>query len=711
MSTDTRRFAVAFTLLWLGFVGEFLWVHVRLAPPAGAVLRHAELDLLLEPDAGRARVQARLDIEAPPGSAPRQVALVLPAAARSVRVADASGRLLGWRWRSHRHLFLSGRPGPAGREWRLQRYAEPRLDVFLRGGEPTLRVEYEIEASELRGHASLRPERTLLPGGWSPRLESDGVSAPPAFTYRLQARAPSPLTVVASGRLLRREPEGGIERSEWSSAWPGADLWVAAAPLRAHESAHHGRRVWVYVPREREAPLAAQIAADALQAHEAIAAWAGEPPGSEWHLATLPSLGAVARSQPPLVLLDDSIYRRAARRPGSRAERRGWLAQEMGLAWTRVPPPSRDPQAARVLGDALGAVLAHIALAGPPAPAQTPPRPHPQDVIRARVEWMMRCRAHAGGSALLPSVAADGSPAAGILGLAKLPATLDTLASQIGEAGFLALLTHESPDPLLRRLRRTRREARLAALLTQPWLPDLSLERVDSDASGVRVLLRDRGQGPETLRVAVRLTARDGGERLQWADLPPGGDVEVRFEGARAWRRIDADPDKRIFQVELGNDTLPASANPWAARQALWDARGFIGRGEFARAVEAGRQASALDPHLGEAAYWAGFALLKMERGPEAVEWLERALSAPQESDVVAAETLYQLGQACQAAGDRRRARRLYEQVIEEGWTSLSVERARRALETLEGSEAAAGGRTGARAAQPAARSLRSTEG
>lgn len=688
MSRDTRRFFVAFALLWLVFLTEFLWVHVRRAPEAGAVLRHLDLDLDLEPARGRARLRARLEIDPPPGSEQRDLALVVPAAASRIRVRAASGEALPARRRSHRQIYLVGRTVDGRRTWRLRRYAEPRLDIRLgRGDERALSLEYELEGGELRAPSSLRAGRTLLAGAWFPRVETAPDAVPDGLTFTLRVQAPESDRVAASGLLEGRETGGGIETSRWRSAGSVPDIWIAAAPLAEHHFEGAGVRAHIYVDPAREAGLAPQIGADVLRVAQAIQARAGLTAHAEWHVVALDKLGAIGRGLPPLVLIESGLFRRAAHRPGSRAERRGWIAQEMARAWLAAPVAGADAQADRVLQEALGSVLAQISLSG------TQPKPGAAGAaqvedpagLRQRIDWMMRCRAYAGDSAPRPVLAGgDGRPAAGLLGAAKLPAALDALAFQMGDGEFLSLLTRRGEGSFLRRLLQARGGEALAPLLTQPWLTDLSIREAESRAGEVRVRIEDRGRAPTALRVAVRLEEEDGSQRLEWVRLPPGGQAEARFAGVRRWKRIEVDPGRRIFQIEFANDALPRARNPWAAMQRVWDARRWISLGEFDKAVQEARAAAEMDPELGEADYWAGLALVKLGRGAEAVEWLERARAAALDSDVVAAETLYLLGQAYAAAGERGRAADLYRQVVEEGWTSFSVERARKALDALQ---------------------------
>jgi hypothetical protein len=682
----TSRFWIAFAALLAAYAAEFLFVHVRLAPEPLASLRRVEIDLDLQPERGRAGVEAVLDLEVPAGAAPRALSLALPAAAVRPRAEDAQGRPLRARLRPHGPLYVTSWPAPGGREWRLQRYAEPRLDIRLRGADGPLRVRllYELEAERLRGAASLRPARTLLMGGWVPRVEGPYPQRPPAFEFRLRARAAPGERLIASGRLIRRSEEGGREVSEWSSLREAPEIWVVAGAFDDGGDAAPGEVARVYLPPGTEVDLRRQLAEDAARAVRALSAWAGGAAPSGWSLVAIDSLGAINRGLPPLLLLDSGVFRRAARRDGTRAERGIWIAREMARAWLAAPAPAGDARAAGVFEDALGAVLAGIAMGGS-EPA--PPGPH------ARIEWMMRCRAYAGEEAGRAPLGADGRPASFLLGACKLPAALDTLASQMGDERFVAMLTRPGPEPVLERLRAEGEG--WSRFLLDPWLPDLSVEGVESGAAGTRVTVADRGRKRLPLEVEVLLEQADGGSVRGRARLDGSGRAVVLFPGVRAWRRAVVDPDRRVFQIEIGNDVLPPAANPWARTQALWDLRRGISRGEFESVVRdggplaeaagtggaaAGRGAAA---GAGEAAYWVGFALLRLGRGSEAVGWLERAAQAPLDSDVVAAETLYLLAQACEASGDRERARRLYARVVEEGWTLSSAERARRALAAL----------------------------
>lgn len=686
MKKDTRQFLLLFILTWVGFCAELAWLHVRVAPAPVAYVQHAVLQIDLDPRAGRARVSALLDLGAPAGASLDAVALVLPAAAERVRVQDAEGRTVRGRWRSHERIYLERRPGPGGRVWDLQKYSEPRLDLHPRpDAAARLGVAYELDGARLRAPSSLRPGRSLLLGAWLPRLETVRGSPAPRFTYRLQVRSPAGEPAVASAHLEGRRAEGEREISDWRSVWPAADVWILSAPLEEVSEERRGRGVHVYVERGRAASLAPQIASDALDVWEAIETWAGPRQGAEWHLATVDRLGAIGRGQPPLVLFDAGLLRRPAERPASRLEHRNWIAQEMARAWMRVPPATPAQDSADALVDAQGAVLAEIALSGPPGGG-------PSAVVaddaersaRPRVEWMMRCRAYAQESAPHPPLDDDGRPVTGLLAATKLPAVLDTIAAQMGDESFVSLATRETGGDFMHRLDQAAGGRALSALLTQEWLPDLSVESAEASADGVLVHIADRGHGVVPLKVAVLLETPQGARRLEWTVLPPGGSAEARFAGARGWRRVEVDPQRRVFQVEYANDALPRETNPWLALEKVWDARRWIARGEFQRALEDGKAAARLDPELREADYWIGFALIKMGRGAEAARWLERARAGPVLSDVVAAESLYLLGQAYEATGRREEARALYRQVVEEDWTSFSVDRARQALAVLE---------------------------
>jgi hypothetical protein len=684
----TRRFWIAFPVMLAAFAAEFLYVHVRWAPEPLGSLRRADIDLDLRPELGSAGVDVALEVDFPAGATPAALSLALPAAAVRPRVEDAQGRPLRARLRPRGPLYVTSWPTARGREWRLQRYAEPRLDIKMRQERGLLRLRYSLEGERLRGAASLRPGRTLLLGGWLPRVEGPYPLRPPSFEFFLRARAGRGERLLASGSLAARHQEGEREISEWRSLRAVDDVWVAAGLFEENggSAAPDGARV--YLPPGREGALPVQLAEDALRAARALSAWAGDPVESEWSLVAVDSLGAINRGRPPLLLLDAGTFRRAAHRPGSRAERGAWIAGEMARAWVAAPPPAGDARAAEVLGGSLGAVLAGIAMGGSETRMAG---------ARARLEWMMRCRAYAGEDAVRAPLGRDGRPVSFLLGSCKLPAALDTLASQMGDERFVAMLTRPGPETILERLRAPGEAGDWGRLLFDSWLPDLSVDKVETEAAGTRVTVADRGRGRLPLEVEVLLERADGGTLRGRGRLGGSGTAEVLFPRVGAWRRAVVDPDRRVFQIELRNDALPPEENPWALAQTLWDLRRGISRGDFEAVVlrgapvaEAGERsgAPAGAAAAGEAAYWVGFALLKLGRGPEAISWLERAESAPLDSDVVAAETLYLLGQACEASGDRARARLYYERVVKEGWTLSSIERARRALETLDGAPA-----------------------
>ncbi|MEE9219026.1 MAG: tetratricopeptide repeat protein [Acidobacteriota bacterium] len=678
---------LAFCLLWSVFIAEFLLHHVRLAPASVTRLRRAELDLRLDPERGTARVRALLELTADTDAPVSAVSLLLPVAATDARFSTAAGRALSVRRRSSRRLYLSGRSGPGGRTWTLQRYAEPRHDVWLPpSADSRLRVEYVLEGRALRGISSLRSGRTLLAGSWTPRPEVEYGEQPSRFTYRLRVSAPAGERVVVSGALGERRTEGSRQTSEWSSLWPVQEVWVLSAPLQEQVVGPSERPLRIYVEAGRDPSLARQIGADALASRRSLEAKLEALPDAQWQIAMVENLGAISDGEPPLVLIEAGLYRRAAERPASIQEHRDWIAQEMARAWLRRAQMHALPQTSSVLSTALGSVLAQIAFSGREQP-ELAAAPLP-DGMNLRVEWMMRCRAYAGEGAERPPLSELGAPGSLLMTVAKLPAVLSTIASQLGEAEFIEMVTAEAGGDLEARLAAVEGGEALAALLRREWLPDLSVESVESDRGGVRIRVADRGQALVPLSVTVALETRPGTVVRRRVRVPPAGVTEVRFDGVESWRRVEVDPERHIFQVEFENDVLPRAQNPWLWHQKLWDVRRAIARGQFEHAIEEAMAAARLRPGLRETDYWIGFALVKLGRGEEAISWLERASEGPLASDVVAVESLYQLGLAYESLDRASEARRFYELVIEQDWTAFSVLRAHRALERLQQVEA-----------------------
>ncbi|MCZ6778550.1 MAG: hypothetical protein O7F16_06225 [Acidobacteria bacterium] len=684
---DTRRFIVAFSLLWILFIGEFLLFHVRVLKGDHARVRHLDLRLQLEPEEGRALVSATLEIHSEQGGPLPDLSLILPVAATRVQIHDADGRSIPFRRRSEKRLYLTGVPlVGGGREWNLERFAEPRVDLKPGKISPSIvHVEFELDGSLLRGRSSLRAGRTLLAGLWAPRQAVPPGAPPARFTYSMQVRVPEPVHAVASGHLLGRASENGWATSSWSSVWPVSDIWVLSGSLSEHRVSDSQRQVIVYVRPDQEAALAEQIAQNALAAWGALEATVGPLPETEWHLAVTGNLGAIARAWPPLMLLDSGLFLRPALRSGSIQEQRSWIAQEMARAWLRGAQYHTLPNTARTLMGATASVLAQVALSGlDPGefPGGDSPAPRADD-LTLRLEWMMRCRAYAGDGAHRAPLTPRGTPVSLLLSAAKLPAILTTIASQLGSGTFVQQVTGESNDSLVERLASARGGAALATLLGTEWLPDLSVQEVQSDGEGVSVIVAEEGQAVVPLKVDVMLEDSAGTLLRRRVLVPPGGRAIARFEGVSGWRRAEVDPDRWIYQANLDNDVVPETLNPWLSVQAIWDARRAVTRGDFELAVERAKVAARLDPTQREAHYWAGFSLVKMGRGAEALPWLEQALEGPLTSDIVAVETLYQLGQAHEMLRHSRRARELYQAVVEGAWTSFSVERAQRALKRL----------------------------
>ncbi len=686
--SDTRRFVVAFSLLWVFFIGEFLLFHVRILKGDQSRVRHADLRLQLEPDEGRARVSAALEIHSEHGGRLPDLSLILPIAARRVRLRDADGRSIPFRRRSEKRLYLTAVPlAGGGREWKLERFAEPRIDLKPGVTSPSIvHVEFELDGSLLRGRSSLRAGRTLLTGLWTPRQAVPPGAPPARFTYSMQVRVPEPARAVASGHLIRRASENGWATSSWSSVWPVSDIWILSASLSEYSAGDSQRRVNVYLRPGQEAALAEQIAQNALAAWIALQATAGPLPETEWHLAVAGDLGAIARARPPLVLLDSGLFLKPALRSGSIQEQRSWIAQEMARAWLRGTHYHRLPNTARTLTGATASVLAQIALSRlEPGenPGGNPPPPRADD-LTLRLEWMMRCRAYAGDGAHRAPLTPQGTPVSLLMSAAKLPAILSTIASQLGSGTFVQQVTQESNDSLVERLASARGGAALATLLGTEWLPDLSVQEVRPDGEGVSVIVAEQGQAVVPLKVDVMLEDSAGTLLRRRVLVPPGGRAVARFEEASGWRRAEVDPDRWIYQANLDNDVVPESRSPWLSVQAIWDARQAVTRGDFELAAERAQAAARLDPTQGEAHYWTGFSLVKLGHGAEALPWLEQALEVPLTSDIVAVETLYQLGLAHEMLRQPRRAHEFYQTVVEGAWTSFSVERARRALSRLD---------------------------
>lgn len=163
--------------------------------------------------------------------------------------------------------------------------------------------------------------------------------------------------------------------------------------------------------------------------------------------------------------------------------------------------------------------------------------------------------------------------------------------------------------------------------------------------------------------VSLALLASACGEKApapEAAQSPaaPSAEARAAFQRARELFALEK-PFEAIAEMEKA----VAAAPEWAeARLGLGkllvtysDVRfstATIHRGQLARAIDEFERACALAPHSADAAYWAGFALRKADRGPEAARWLEQAL----ELDARNALALKEFGSLYAGEGDAPRA-------------------------------------------------------
>ncbi|MGQ9369918.1 M1 family metallopeptidase [Azospirillum sp. ST 5-10] len=195
-----------------------LLLPVLLAAPVRAADLHHELDVTLDPAAGRLAVRDR--IVAPPG---RQLFLL----AADLRVSEATA---------------GGEPVP------FERSGEAlALEVPDDGRPVTVRYEGTLPgfAAERAGALRAGEEGAFLSGGWLPTLP--GLTP----TWRLSVRVPAPYVAVATGRLVEEEREGGAYRAVFAEDRTVEEPSLFAGPWLVEERMHGPLRLRTYFHPEQ----------------------------------------------------------------------------------------------------------------------------------------------------------------------------------------------------------------------------------------------------------------------------------------------------------------------------------------------------------------------------------------------------------------------------------------------------------------------------
>jgi len=170
-------------------------------------------------------------------------------------------------------------------------------------------------------------------------------------------------------------------------------------------------------------------------------------------------------------------------------------------------------------------------------------------------------------------------------------------------------------------------------------------------------------------------------ERLGFAILAGAAGLKDREAETRERRRARTvllqakalGDNSNLLQVLIEGLPKDGSVSPFSANKevesVMREAEAAFGRGDMKEALDGYLRAFALDPHLYEAALFAGDACYKMHRNESACEWYERATQVNADR-----ETAYRYwGDALMTAGDNAQARsKFIEAVVAEPYQRKS---------------------------------------
>ncbi|MDR6770261.1 M1 family aminopeptidase [Azospirillum sp. BE72] len=488
--------------------------------PAGAAPLHHDIDLTLDPAAGRVEVVDRLS---------------LPAGAQSLRLDSALAL---------HELRVGDRVVPADRHGdRL------RLVVPEGGGQVTIRYGGRLPGFTGGTGVALDREGAFLPGqgGWLPDPGADPAADggdPPS--WRLSVRVPAPYVAVATGRLVEEgrdaagyravfeETRSVEEPSVFAGAWTVEERMAGALRLRLYRHPEQTGLADGYLDLSEQA-IAAGAARIGAYPFDGFSIVSVPPPVG----LGFPGLTAIGRSVLPLPFIRSQS-----------------LTHEIMHNWwgngVRVGSGGN-------WAEGLTTYMADYAAA----------RDRGADAARAmRLDWLRDYAAlPAERDRPLTEFRSKVHDAAQIVGYGKAAMLFHMLEEEIGRDAFDAGIRRFWSDhafrdagwPDLRRAFEAASGRDLGRLFSQ-WLerrgaPLLTLADVRADGDGVLLTLRQEADRPYALTVPVRLETAAGVE-----------DRKVRFDAREATLRVPAGAALRAVSVDPDFDLFrrlaPGEAPP-----------------------------------------------------------------------------------------------------------------------------------------------------
>ncbi|HYF85981.1 M1 family metallopeptidase [Azospirillum sp.] len=484
--------------------------------PAGAAPLHHDIDLTLDPAAGRLEVVDRLSLPAGAQSLQLDPALTL----HEVRVGD--------------------RAVPADR-----RGDRLRLVVPEGGGPVTIRFGGRLPGFTAGTGVALDGEGAFLPGqgGWLPDPAADGDEPP---SWRLSVRVPAPYVAVATGRLVEEGRDAAGYRAVFEETRSVEEPSVFAGPWTVEERMAGALRLRLYRHPEQTG-LADGYLALSEQAIAAGAARIGAYPFDGFSIVSVPppvglgfpGLTAIGRSVLPLPFIRSQS-----------------LTHEIMHNWwgngVRVGAGGN-------WAEGLTTYMADYAAA----------RDRGADAARAmRLDWLRDYAAlPAERDRPLTEFLSKTHDASQIVGYGKAAMLFHMLEAEIGRDAFDAGIRRFWSDHVFRDagwpdLRRAFEAASgrdlggpFAQWLERRGAPLLVLADARADGDGVLLTLRQEADRPYALTVPVRVETAAGVE-----------DRKVRFDAKEATLRVPAGAAVRAVSVDPDFDLFrrlaPGEAPP-----------------------------------------------------------------------------------------------------------------------------------------------------
>lgn len=488
--------------------------------PAGAAPLHHDIDLTLDPAAGRLEAVDRL---------------TLPAGAQSLRLDPAL---------TLHELRVGDRLVPADRRGdRLQ------LVVPEGGGQVTIRYGGRLPGFTAGTGVALDGEGAFLPGqgGWLPDhvagSAADGDGPP---SWRLSVRVPAPYVAVATGRLVEEGRDAAGYRAVFEETRSVEEPSVFAGPWTVEERMAGTLRLRLYRHAE-QAGLADGYLALSEQAIAAGAARIGAYPFDGFSIVSVPppvglgfpGLTAIGRSVLPLPFIRSQS-----------------LTHEIMHNWwgngVRVGAGGN-------WAEGLTTYMADYAAA----------RDRGADAARAmRLDWLRDYAAlPAERDRPLTEFRSKTHDAAQIVGYGKAAMLFHMLEAEIGSDAFDAGIRRFWSDHAfrdagwsdLRRAFETASGRDLGGLFAQ-WLerrgaPLLTLADARADGDGVLLTLRQEADRPYALTVPVRLETAAGVENRSVRF--DAREATLRVPAGAAVRAVAVDPDFDLFRQLAPGEAPP----------------------------------------------------------------------------------------------------------------------------------------------------------